>query len=209
MDLRIQKILAREFLVLMICFIISVGVYIYFSFSNYYISNKIDELNQKELIYRKIQDSLSVKFQLQSDSQQLLTNHVNNFIDKSEYRNFTNEELWTRLKYLAKVDSITIKWNTVWSYEKTAFVKFNFKSPIEFKRFIVDNIPNVSTIHQNDSLINAIHVKKLSIEADLKPNSSKNDFTFFAFYIVFILLFGLRYVFYATIWSYKILFKKY
>ena len=207
MNLKIQKILAREFLVLMICIIISAGVYIYFSLSNYYFNNKIDKLNQKELFYKKIQDSLSVKFQLQSDSQHLLTNHVNNFIDKSEYRNFTNEELWTRLKYLVEVDSITIKWNTIWSYEKTAFVRFNFKSPLEFQRFIKNNIPDNSVIHRNDSLIENIQLLKVSTQTKLKSNSSKNEATLFAFYVALILFFGIRFLVLATVWSYKVIFK--
>ena len=208
MNLKIQKILAREFLIVMICFIVPIVFYTYFSLSNFYINKKIDRLHKTEIVYRNIKDSLSKKLQLQSDTQQLLTNHYNNYLGEIGYATLTNDELWGRLKYLAEVDSITIKWNTIWSYEKIAFVRFDFKSPLEFQKFIVNNIPNVTVINQNESLLNTIHNKELSISANLKSNTSKSEMALFAFYISITLMFGLRYLVYASKWSYRTLLKK-
>ncbi|MCB0742018.1 MAG: hypothetical protein KDB92_13460, partial [Chitinophagaceae bacterium] len=211
MKLRTKKLIAREFLLLtitlavgLICFI---GTYPY----NNYIKRQSGNLNEEIADKTKIKDSLSYQHRTKLQKKNWF---FEKFTAKFGSDVYKNDELWSRLSYLAEKDSIKHKWNK-WDKELIEFNKeLEFDTPEKFKEFFDKNkiTINDSTNYMKSQILSKDieELKTKRKEAERKHLSFKQQINFgvTSAIILGILLFAVRYLFYAIKWSIKILKQK-
>ncbi len=115
MNIKTKKIIAREFLVFLICIGISIVTFLAIYPYNYFMRNKIDSF-KKDISEKKIlSDSLSKSYMLKYDTQFWFTGEFNKKF------NMSNTKLWESLYEIAKGDSVKYKWENTWDNELILF----------------------------------------------------------------------------------------
>jgi len=213
MKLNRKKIIAREFLLLLSCFLISgiayIGVYPY----NYVIRLKVDKL---EISINPLTDEI-----------QSLEKPVNAklskqkwFYDENLKRDATSgynsySELWKRLEYLQKSDSIIFKWNNIWDTDLKNLIKeIGFNNVKDFDKFISDNslkTDELKTIEKVDSIKTEIANIKSQIRIiENKGLDIKDQLNFALLFLLItgIIAFPIRYLIYSIKWSIRTLNQK-
>lgn len=213
MRLHTKKIIAREFLILTMAIFIGLfcflGTYLY----NYLKRNKIDTLNENISQKLMASDSLRKSYDQKISKQQWFFDKYFDKVNRQDEEFNSRDKLWKRLDFLALKDSIKYKWQNVWTKDLVGFVKENgFSNGDDFNSFIVSNrITNDDVQGFNQSLQIKTEIKNLTSE---KENTTKRLFLSFeqqlkfgvtSFVVALIILFGLRYIFYAIRWSIKTL----
>jgi len=212
MKLTTKKIIAREFLILML--VLALGLisffctYPYNAFERHQVEKKSTEILEKS----KLADSLSFSFKSKLDKQEWFYKQFTNNIS-DYYKSY--KEFWERLDYLALKDSIKFKWEKVWEKDIVSFNKeMGFPNPEALHAFIENNRINKIDSSNYDSSL-AINSEVDLLSKSKKDNERKilsyNDQTAFgikALIICFIILFGLRYLLYSIKWSLKTLKQK-
>ena len=211
MNLRTKKILAREFLLIIICIVISsfgfLGVMAYNGFQNRLLKKLLVE---KLFFLNKIQN-LESTYTLKIRNQK-------RFYDESVKNNWHTRDwdylnLWNKLQTLKKSDSINYQWKNLYGEEFQEIVKnqFGIQNGKDFENFIGNNS---LTKKDNRSQIEIITInstlKKINDQIKIRQKKvfQKNEKMEFAFMCLFILgtiLFPVRYLLYGIIWSLKTL----
>lgn len=214
MKLNKKKIIAREFLLFLGCVLISslafIGTYPY----NYSIDSKIDKL-EKDIIPLTIAiDSLEKPFNAKLSKQKwFFEEFQKNTVLKQSYRD--SKELWQRLEYLHKKDSIEYNWNNVWN---NALLDYNrsvgFKNPTQFDKFIKDNSLNDSELKIATNT-ETVRVKVANFESQIpklwhKILDIKDQLNFALIFLIItgVIAFPIRYLFYSVKWSIRTLKQK-
>ena len=213
MKLNRKKIIAREFLLLFSCFIISgiayVGTYPY----NYVIELKADKL-EKSIIpltveIQSIEKPINAKLSKQKWFYEKWQEN-SNLVDYDSISDF-----WKRLEYLHKEDSIEYKWNNVWGKPVLDFNRsLGFKSPSQLDKFINDNsLDNneLNTLKKADPLKS----KLVEIENQIRDKKNKMlelkdqlNFALLFLIITGIIAFPIRFLYNAIRWSVRTLNQK-
>ena len=213
MKLTTKKIIAREFLALLLVMTIGLtaflSIYAYNAFKEKKINNLANEIN----ITSNQIDSLSFAYNKKLDKQNwFLKKWEANFDLSNDTKYNTLEKVWNRLDYLAKQDSISYKWKNIWHKDLVTFHKnIGFQNPVVFKAFINDN-----RMSEKDNSDLKLANEKKTIIADLnkeikettKSKLSFNeqlDFTTNSILLLCLFIFGFRYLFYGVKWSLRIL----
>lgn len=204
MHIQVKKIIAREFLMLLGCFIIVTLTFIVLLILNFNYNRKIIKSETLIAKHYQIQDSLSKEFAKEAQQQVAFTKHVNGSLS-AEYAAYSNLELWNRFKDLVKKDSLENKWNSWDTAHKNPFLTYHINSAHELETFINKNIPNLSLQNYNDSVLRSFGRIKSKQEEQVFTQEEKSHYSLIAFLIAFSLLIGLRYLIYGIKWSLKTL----
>lgn len=207
-----QKIIAREFLVLITTLIIGIIAFLSIYPYNIYHQNQVETINAQILIKKKISDSLSQSYNKKLDRQVWFSNKYINKFNLPGWSN--NDKVWKRLSDLSEKDSIRFKCKS-WDRELISFVQESgFETPEAFKNFIDANIIISDDIKRNNEASNMkAEIKSLNKEkeyAQSKIFSFEKQFQFalIAFIVSLSLLFIMRYIFYGIKWFIKTLNQK-
>lgn len=210
MKLNRKKIIAREFLLLMVCIFISViafvGIYPY----NHVIKSKVDKIEKKIIPLanelQEIEEPINAKLSKQKWFYEKWQEN-SNLVD---YKNYS--EIWEKLEYLHSKDSIKVKWNSVWAEPVLNLIKsLDFKNPTQFDKFIEDNSLNrdeLDKIQVADNIRSEISDYKNQIESinyNLLDIDDQFNFALFILVIAGIIAFPIRYLYYSVRWSIKTL----
>ena len=122
------------------------------------------------------------------------------------------EKWWNRSQTLAKNDSIKIIWETDWKKDPLYiqfFNKIGFPNPDSLQNFIITNSYSkleLNTKNKADSLTKIITtLNKTYNTTSILSQNQQLEFLWKSILVLFILLFALRYLFYAIKWSIKTL----
>ncbi|MCR9066736.1 MAG: hypothetical protein NXI00_22390 [Cytophagales bacterium] len=213
MKLNKKRIIAREFLLFLGCVLISslafIGTFPY----NYSIDSKIDKF-EKDIIPLTITiDSLETPFNAKVSMQKRFFEEWQKNTDLADYKDYN--EIWQRLEYLHKKDSIEYKWNNVWANTLLEFYRsVGFKNPSQLDKFIKDNSLNDSEL-KIATETETVRVKVANFESQI--NNYKNEildiddqlnFAFIFLIITGVITFPIRYLFYSVKWSLRTLKQK-
>lgn len=215
MKLTTKKIIAREFLIIIL--VLTIGLisflctYPYNAYKRNQVEKKSIEISEKS---KKV-DTLSLSFKNKIDQQNWFFDKYSNHWDISGDKINTSDKLWKRLDFLALNDSIKYKWQNVWDKELLAFNKeIGFTNPDEFKSFIDKNrITKIDSLNFDSSLainseIALLTKNKKDYESEILSYNEQIKFGLKVLIICFIILFGFRYLFYSLKWSLKTLKQK-
>jgi hypothetical protein len=110
-----KKIVAREFLILICCLFIALIAFICLYPYDYFKTSKIENLNNEIVIIEKQIDRIQKPIENKiSEQKRIYSEWMNNDeVSQTLYSNY--RELWERLEYVHKADSINYKWNNVWA----------------------------------------------------------------------------------------------
>lgn len=212
MNIYTKKILAREFLVLILCFIIGVFYFISIYPYNYLKNDKINTLTKEVSVKKKISYSLSKSFRQKTAKQYWYSTQFKSKFYIDGYSKKLNDDLWTFFEKLTKSDSLIIKGeNTLDERIESFNIELGFETPEKFQSFIITNIISQEDIEKNEKSL------KIDSEIDVLNNkieaTSKKVFTtaeqikasYWAFSIAVIIFFLFRYIYYGIYWSIKTL----
>ncbi|MDP4267815.1 MAG: hypothetical protein Q8880_10340 [Bacteroidota bacterium] len=213
MKLQIKKIIAREFLILTIVIVIGLIAFLGTFPYNYYNHSQIEKLSLIIISKTNHADSLSKSFDLKDEKQRwFFKMFIGNISDTSQYPYNTKEKLWKLTDYLARVDSIKIKFGKIWSKELIdIFKSMGFFSPEVFHKFIESN--RINSLDLDNKKQAKKIIKEISLLKDRKSKYENNILSYyqqiyFGIWMLIlssILFFILRYLLYAIKWSIKIL----
>ena len=196
-----KKIVAREFVFLILCLIISVLTFLFIFPYNYITQNQSSNFSkqiiEKNIVIDSVQDINNIK----TETQKYFTNnYVKEFDGVSDSE--TNTELWNILERIVKADSVNYKWKNKWEKTLVNFnIKMGYKSPEEFTKFIKSNVINSSDLKLiENSKRDIILLKSQQLEKYNKFIELKEQFriSLFVFFISFFIFFILRYLIYGT-----------
>jgi hypothetical protein len=208
-----RKIVAREFLLFMLSSCVLFIVYLSLILFNLNIerkATKFDKAIEKEIIERKQIDST---YSRKCQNWAYLYNKVNEQIDleNSNYNHPT--KFWKRTGELIKKDSFDYK------YQKEPVLRLVFKnagllSKEDVKKFVKEN--NLNEIDKaNIQKTTNSKTKENELRKELEitkkshlNNDDKAHNLYIAFVIIFLLVFPIRYLYYAILWSFKTLKEK-
>ena len=212
MNLKTKKIIAREFLYLLISFFIGIIVLIGIYISNTIKKNQIQNI-EANIIYKKnLSDSLSKQFKYKSNNQSWFYEKFNSKVS-NHYKSY--DKLWERLENLSLEDSIEYKWNNYWDKSLISFNnEMGFNNPKEFNDFIAKN-----SLTKNDKYnkelstkigieITILEKSKIQIINKIFAPQIQSEYGKLAIIISLTILFGIRYLYHTIKWSVRILRQK-
>lgn len=214
MKLNRKKIIAKEFLIIVACALVFGLAFISTIPYNYVIESRIDSLETNSQSLSDSIRNIQMNFLPKIDKQKELfdISETNRWHTKQ----WTYQELWSRLQQLNESDSLEFKWNNEWDSEfKTELNdKLGFKEVSDFKNYIVNNSLTSTEFEQNVRGENIIEERK-SIERRIETeryklmgDDDRFEFSFICLLIIGLIAFPLRYLFYAVKWSIKTLKQK-
>lgn len=212
MKIHIKKIIAREFLLLMLTIGIGLITFLSIYLYNFYLKTKSQNLLNEYFAKESIADSLRKPFYSKKNHQEWFYNIQNEKIDLSGSDYNSPEKLWKRLDELALKDSIILKYHTVWGADlKRILQDIGFNNPAKLRDFINDN-----RITSQDSLNNqkgenirkdmyTLQSKKYDVEENIISSRKQIHIAIWAIVFSLLFLFIIRYIYYAIKWSVKTL----
>jgi len=210
MKLRTKKIIAREFLVLIICSLVSILYFIGVLIYNYRLDSQRDDLSSKITTFEQKIDSLVRPFKSKVDNQEWFFNESEKRVLQSRHENV--DQLWSRLSYLSKIDSIIYKWHNYWNDDViNGLNEMGFKSGKDFDLFITKNslTQNESKVYETVLIfkekISELSSKTYSIDKKYFEYEDQIKSSLSVLLIIGIISFPIRYFIYAIQWSYRTL----
>jgi len=210
MNQRFKRIIAREYLILLIVLITGFLAYIVPAIHNLLINSKLNHTHLELQILTTEVDSLL------ADQNEKIERQDSFFVDFSsrfDVGHFpTRDEFWKRSEYLVLVDSIKILWEKFWSKSIiNSMTEMGFNSHSDLTTFIQENTLtkedqlNSAKANENKIIIdNLYHQKEELISRKINKSSQRNIFKV-AITSAFLLLFVLRYIIKALLFSVKTL----
>ena len=210
LTMQTKKIIAREFLVLVI--LVLLGTISYFStyVYNYFNQNQKDSLKTEIKQHTIIKDSLSKIISEKEYAHVWFFKEVSKEYNVEKYNSV--EKWWNRSQSLAKNDSIKIIWETDWKKDPLYiqfFNKIGFPNSDSLQNFIKRasyTKLELNTKNKADSLSKIITtLNKTYNTTRILSQNQQFEFLWKSILVLFILLFAFRYLFYAIKWSIKTL----
>lgn len=209
MNLKTKKIIAREFILLLISFVFTGAFYLFcfYPYKNFQVNkyNKLElEINSK----RHIVDSLRGIVLVKKKAQRNFTNYFN----FNGFKQTSTIKFWTVLYRLAKSDSISYYWENNFTKDfKFHLSHLGYYHPKQLQNFILSNIINktddeISILaDKKNSEVNALREKRSEANNRIYSDKQICEQAVSCLYILLAVLFGLRYLFYAIRWSVNVL----
>lgn len=212
MNKRIKKIIAREFLVFLALVIIG-GIIVLCVFPyNAIKQNKVDKLDLNIVQLENEIDSLGGNAIKKQKKQEWYYSKLSSEFDVEKPPYDKLSTFWERLEKHAKQDSLKYKWIDKWSDKVQEFhSELDFKNGNQFQDFVLNN-----SLTKSDSL-DLKKTEKLKSELE-KITEDRNetkwdkvsenhhlDIAGGVFIFLFIIMFILRYIYYAIKWSFRTL----
>lgn len=205
------KIIAREFLIVMLALTISI---IFFLCTYPY--NKIKRTQLERISIQMFEKSkkayyLSLPYENKLNRQNWLYYKYSYTWDFGGEKN-SSYKLWKYLDHLYLNDSLTYTWQNVWSKDFIAFnSQIGFSNSKEFQSFIEKNrLTKIDLINNDSSLALKRDIEFLSnrnskLVSQIIPYGLKVELTKNLLITLFIIFFVLRYLMYAIKWSFQTL----
>lgn len=211
MRLTTKKIIAREFLALLLVLLFGMIIFLCIYPYNAFVENKINGISNEINSKSKEIDRLSYKYKSKLDYKNLLYENWNN----TELEKYPKEVFLKRLDNLEKHDSIDYKWKNTWDSSVVLFFKnTGFKNPYELKVFIKNNRLtenenfNFKKANKLKSVISKLNKEKEEAIKNKFSDSEQMNFTLYSILLISIFTFVIRYLFYGVKWSFKTLKEK-
>ena len=215
MNKRVKKIIAREFLILLVLIVLTSLVFVCVYPYNSYQKNKIEKIdssiNEKEKLTENLHKSVNEKIKEQEWFYEKVSSEFD--ITNSEYSEL--KTLWPILQRIAENDSTEYRWNNKWEKSLIDFHKsIGFKNGKELEAFIEKN-----SISSNDSIqlkksekiraeIGKLKEQRTELKYKTLNDNDKLDLVGGIGLALFGILFILRYLIYAVKWSLRTLKEK-
>jgi hypothetical protein len=198
--------MAREILFLLSTLLLCILFYISLIGYNQLKSNKNDLLESDLKNIEYTYDSLMKNHKSKIDNQKWLHEKFYNNYSKS-YK--TYDALWDRLVFLYTIDSISVKYNKIWSKET---IDFFTSVGLNSSHSLNDFVENNSLTSEETNQIKRLEFDKETIKRESeeiireKLTTNEKVARLLAFlWTLLIILFLFRYIYYTIIWSIKIL----
>ncbi len=203
--------MAREFLILVGCGIafslFYLGTFVYNGILTYQVGNLQTKIN----LLKTKSDSLTSVISFKEAKQKWFYNeHLTRHGADLNYSSY--QDLWQRLEYIQKSDSIISKWNHTWSQESTDFLKeLGFSNGPDFNQFIIKYSLDISDWHNQDQadsiLMEISHIERNRLaKASSKISSGRRiPFAIDCLVIVILIAFPARYLYFLVKWSHRTL----
>lgn len=213
MKLNKKKIIAREFLIFIVCALVFGLAFISTIPYNYVIESRIDTLEATSQSLSDCINKIQLHFSPKIDKQK-------EFFETSKSKGWltTNEkyqEFWIRLQKSVDNDSLRYKWNKFsTNFKRELRDEVGFETASDFENYIVNNSLTPKEVEQNTSALKIIDERE-TIESKIRTEKYKLmdfddslEFSLICLMIIGVLSFPLRYLFYALKWSIKTLKQK-
>ena len=201
MKIEYKKIIAREFLILVVVAMLTGFTYVYGYINNYFLNFKINNVNKEiSIIENKFHERLIVNRLYHQD---WICNML--IYEFSSYlSNFnTTNLLWPQLHSLVSNG----KWDTKeWDKSVIDFLVKNKWNPDSFKSFLVTNsltFEEQQCIKVTELTINSLNKVKAKHNYMVWGIEKRNRIASMTALILFSVCFGCRYFFYSVRWSLK------
>jgi hypothetical protein len=215
MKLTTKKIIAREFLALLLVIVFGLITFLCIYPYNSFIENRINRISNEIKLKSKQVDSLSLNYNYKLEKQNWLFKRWKNNFNISDLKYNTKEKFWNRTDYLEKQDSINYKWKNVWDNNLILFFKnAGFENPDELKAFVKNNrltekeILNFGIANKSKSIISNLNKDKENAIKNKFSSIEQLDFSIYSILLTSIFIFAIRYLFYGVKWSMKTLKEK-
>ena len=215
MNLKTKKIIAREFLVLLLSLVIGFAAFLITYFCNSYRQSKSGTIT-KQIQYKEfVADSLMRPFIVKTEKQEWLHKKFSEKINLSDSTLNSPEKLWNKLDEIIEKNSIPTGSNRTWKKEFVDVLSNTiYNTPDKFQKFVDSNkitLDDKAKYLQARNVvvqIQLLHDDKTIQESKIISFESKIEISFWAFCIALMILFGLRYIYYSIKWSIKTLQKE-
>ena len=208
MNLKVKKIIAREFIFLIS--IITGVILLYFAtfLYNFFYLAQIKSIEHQIVEKRQLSDSLANRYRIKDNTQTWLHSEFINSFNVIDNPNYTRTEMWKGLYRLAKADSIELKWNTTWKDNvREFFLSIDMNSPGKVERFIERNyiypqdISNYKRSQNINMEITVLNDKQNKFYRNILSRSQQYSFAVSASLVLFIFAFLVRYTLYGIRWA--------
>lgn len=212
MDNKRNKTIAREFLVFIAFIIIEVFLFSFIYLYNFYQKSQIEITNENLTIKNTFINNALIPINKKKKNQEWFFKKISSEFDISNSQYSKLETLWPIMQKIAENDSTKYRWDYKWEKDLTEFHKtIGFTNPKVLQDFILKNslslkdsieLKKVYKIQQEISLINK---HKQEIKNKIFTVKQIEELIIKSAYILFCILFILRYLFYGIKWSFKTL----
>lgn len=214
MKLSTKKIIAREFILLIIALLSFALGYLSILLFNLFIQYKINGIKDKILLVESKTDSTTNLFNAKLEKQLRFTKTVfaetSNEEVPADIVDELNERAWrTFYDYANTKDSINYMWEHKWKDKLTIAIKnYGIKTTYDFKVFILNNYNSKNDSLHYENLLNRKSILKQQENRNHEKLISYEDQMNYSLQITFffmVLIFPIRYIFKAIKWSLFIL----
>jgi hypothetical protein len=213
MKLVVKKVIAREILIIFIVLSLGIITYLVTCAINTYKWNKIEIQSSKIIKNMKLNDSLSVTYRAKIDKRTWFFNQFNNHYELSLDTAFDErDEIWKKFDKWSLNDSIHYKWEHDFVNENRNFFKsIGFpNSKILQSFFDKYRLNKIESSNYDSSLvikseIDILFKKNNEYESGIFSKNEQIDLTLNVLYVLFVLMFLIRYLFCLIKWSLKTL----
>jgi hypothetical protein len=214
MKLSTKKIVAREFIFLVIALLSFVVSYLSILIFNFFIQHKINGIKEKIFMVVSKTDSTTNLFNVKLEKQLRFTKTVfaetSNEEVPADILDELNESAWkTFYDYSNTKDSINYMWEHKWKDKLTTGIKnYGIKSPNDFKTFILNNYNSKNDSLHYEELLNRKNILKQQENEnyeELISYDNQMNYSLRIALLILVLLFPIRYFSKAIKWSLFIL----
>lgn len=209
MQLKTKKIIAREFILLILCISISLIVLLATYLHTCYYQSKQERYSKRIISTIKTSDYLKNIYDNKEVNQNRFTTEMNY---KYMEPKVSNIKFWTVLYRIAKHDSVDYKWKNKWEPSLIeAISNAGYKNPKDFQKFILSNIitktdiDNQDSIKQMNVLLSSLYSQENIYKRKIHDFDDRKNTAYITFLIAIGIVFFVRYFYYAIAWSYKVL----
>lgn len=205
---RQKRIIAREFLIFTTVIITEIVLFCFVFFYNSYQTNQIK--NTEEIISNKTKSINNIISPINQKKKNLdwFFRKVFSEFDVSNSVYSTPETFWPIVQRMAKNDSTEYRWNNKWSKEIIAFYKkIGFENGKKLQDFILTNAidskdkARLNEVSEMQIQIAQLNKAKYNLKNKIYDSKQTKNLMLKGLLILFGLLFILRYLFYAIVWS--------
>lgn len=210
MKLSVKKLIAREFLILILILVVTIMsglcIFPYNAFKQSQISS-----TQKEIFAQtKMSDSLSSLYDKKRNIQETFFAALATEYNLSKSKENSTEMLWKILSESYYADSIPIKYEKEWDIKLVGFLKSRgYDSGKSFQKFVEENLLN-----KNDSLnkrkskkinkyISDLQIKSNHLKYEIFDTKKQIKFSLLILIFIFSIAYPLRFLILGIKWSVK------
>ena len=211
MKLEFKKIIAKEFLYFIVIIVLTLLTYFSTFAYNFFKSEQIDKTTTTIFEKNKMKDSLYLSYSSKIKNKKWFFEKFASEFNATEEDNSWKKEIWNRLEYLAKKDSIKQKWLT-WDNDLIEFhKKIGQNTAKELTNFVTNNTLSASDIKNQKKVakindeINYLEKSKKVKSIQILSDNEKIDFGIKSLLVFIFILVILRHLIASINWSLKTL----
>lgn len=210
MNKKVKRIIAREFLTLLILVVLESLTFVFVSQYNSYQKNKIKKIDKSLVEKEKLTDDINILVHEKIEKELTFKNKLE--LNGKEFTDEQADHFWKILTDIHKKDSIVYLWDNSWGTDfKIVIQSTGLKDGYELNQFIIKNslsredsilLTKLDTIQKETSYLTK---QKTDVENKIINNNEKLEILERIGIVLFGILFILRYLIYGVKWSLKTL----